>query len=331
MGKTFRTTFEIKPFTSGVGYSSPTLLLGSCFAQSIGNMLNIRKFPALTNPFGVIYNPKSVSMALHRIASGEVMNEENLHFHNNLWFSFYHHTSFSSPSKTECLNRINSSIRAAYQQWQCIDFLIITFGTARVYSLKEGNMPVANCHKLPDSAFYHRLLSVEDIVGDWQQQIDGMIRSKPSIRIIFSVSPIRHWKDGAVGNQVSKSTLLLAVNELVKLFPRNTVYFPAYEIMMDDLRDYRFYADDMLHPSDLAIEYIWERFSESAFAPSTKETAEKVMAIVRATNHRPLRPNSEEFRKFCWDTLSKIDTLEREHPSIDFTLEKEKLNQFLHA
>lgn len=317
----FRTIVGVNPLPFSIDYSTPLLMLGSCFTDNIGSVLVERKFPVLVNPFGVVYNPVSVALVLNRLADGTPYTESNLQKSNNMWFSFDHHTSFSNHSQTECLQSINSSLAQAHSFWNNTDRLIVTFGTARVYRYNETNRPVANCHKIPAREFTHQLLTVNGIVEEWSDLLKKQLACKPNLKVLFTVSPVRHWKDGAVGNQISKSTLLLAISQLVKTFPGNVFYFPSYEIMMDDLRDYRFYNDDMLHPNSQAIGYIWNRFVSSVLSSEAGEVLAEVEKLQKAINHRPFNIQSDEYRKHVTLTLDKITAFVRKYSSIDFSLE----------
>lgn len=329
MDTPFRTNVYVKPTSFGLNFMSPSLFLGSCFAQNIGDILKQRKFPALVNPFGVLYNPISVEMALNRIAFGELLKEDELIFHNDLWLSFLHHTSFSNSSKEKCLANINSSLANIKNQWQQTEHVIVTFGTARAYYHIRSKNPVANCHKIPASEFENRLLSVSEIVNSWSNLLTNLLQKNPNLKVAFTISPIRHWKDGAQGNLISKSTLVLAVKELLQLFPSNTFYFPAYEIMLDDLRDYRFYADDMLHPSNMAIRYIWEKFSHAYIADSAKETMGEVEKVIQAFSHRPLRKGTKEHEKFVDKTVQQMLRISVKYANIDFSQEIAELKESL--
>lgn len=325
MSNPFRTTVEVKPFPIRIAYDTPILMLGSCFTDNIGSMLVDRKFPVLVNPFGVLYNPTSVSLVLNRIVSGNAYHEKDLQHHNNLWLSLHHHTSFSRVDKVDCLTNINRQLENAHTHWSKTQRLIITFGTARIYQLNKTGEPVANCHKIPAKEFTRRMLSVDEIVAEWSAQLDKLLKSKPNLKVLFTVSPVRHWKDGAHGNQLSKSTLLLAIDQLVQQFPENVFYFPSYEIMMDDLRDYRFYADDMLHPSPMAIEYIWEKFRGAFISPEDDRIIKEIESIVQACRHRPFNPNTKEYRLFVEKIQQKIAAMEDRVQGISFEEELRSL------
>lgn len=325
MSSSFRTVIDVPTSVFQLGYDSNCLMLGSCFAQNMGEMLLKRKFRVLVNPFGVIYNPISVKLVLKRIMSGQPFEEAELDFYNGKWFSFLHYTAFSNPSKELCLASINSNLLEANEAWKHSEHLVITFGTARVYFHKRLNRPVANCHKIPSGEFDNRILNVKEIVEVWGSTLSEMISLKPNIKVVFTISPIRHWKDGASGNLVSKSTLVLATHELVKAFPNNSMYFPSYEIMMDDLRDYRFYAPDMLHPSQMAIDYIWEKFANACIDTDAKATMLEVEKILKALDHRIQQPGTPEHKRFLNQTLETIKLLVKINCNINFSQEIEFL------
>lgn len=329
MDDVFRTVVNVKPYPFSIDYGTPTMLLGSCFTENIGETMVSRKLPALVNPFGVIYNPISVNLVLKRIIQGKPYGSNELMQHNNQWISLNHHTSFSNPNQAECLEGINQSLSNAHNFWQKTQRLIITFGTARVFYLAKTGKPVANCHKIPAKEFTRKLLTVEEIVDVWQMEFEAIFREKPNLKVILTVSPVRHWKDGAEGNQLSKATLMLAINRLIELFPSNLVYFPAYEIVMDDLRDYRFYSNDMLHPSPLAVEYIWDKFRQSLIPPSAQQLMAEVEKITQAVNHKPFNTQTEDFKQFVKSTLQKIVEIGQRNPNIDFTHEVDLLNKYL--
>lgn len=321
MAELFRTIVDVNSLPFSIDYSTPLLMLGSCFTDNIGNILADRKFPVLVNPFGVVYNPISVALVLNRIADGTPYTESDILKRNGIWFSFDHHTTFSSHSQAQCLQNINTSLAQAHSLWNKADRLIVTFGTARVYRYNETNRPVANCHKIPAREFTHQLLTVNSIVEEWNDLLKKQLACKPNLKVLFTVSPVRHWKDGAAGNQISKSTLLLAISQLVSMFPDNVFYFPSYEIMMDDLRDYRFYNDDMLHPNSQAISYIWSRFVSSVLSSPAGLLLTEVQKLQKAVNHRPFNTQSDEYRKHVALTLDKISAFVSKHSNIDFSKE----------
>lgn len=327
----FRTKVDVQPFPFSLGYNTPMLFCGSCFTENIGSIMLERKLPIIINPFGVVYNPVSVKMVIERIISSQPFEESDLNFRNGLWYSYLHHTSFSSPDKARCLERINGEQSKASDFIKKMKCLLVTFGTARVYYLKQSDEPVANCHKIPTKEFENRLLNVNEIVKEWSILIDKLLKNNPELKIVFTISPVRHWKDGAVGNQQSKSILNVAVHELMYAYPKNAFYFPAYEILMDDLRDYRFYADDKLHPSQVAVKYIWEKFKESVIDSNSLKLMVDVEKVVSAVNHRPFNSDTKEHQAFLAGTLKQIMNMKSVNPSLDFSKEEDALNQFIKA
>lgn len=326
-----RTEVEIKHLTTNIEHHKPVLLLGSCFAQNIGQKLIEAKFSVRTNPMGVLYNPVSVGNCIDILMNAKTINPEELEHANGRWFSFDCHTKLADSNREQCAKIINRAIVDGNNFMQQANFMIVTFGTAMVYRLAQSQRVVANCHKLPACNFSRQLLEPQQIVDEWRIIINRLLHCNPTLQIIFTVSPIRHWSDGAANNQLSKAILHIAVHQLVSEFPEAAHYFPAYEIMMDELRDYRFYADNMLHPSTLAIEYIWEKFRQFAFNDRTNELIDKIDAISRASNHRPFWPGSEQHQAFVNQTLSKINAIQLDFPKIDFSNEVENLKKSLNT
>lgn len=299
------------------------LLLGSCFAENIGTRLARNKFNVDINPFGTLYNPASIAAALRRLLHPERFTAGDLLQHEGVYHSFSHHSRFSSTSETECLRNINDRLEASTNEFRKTTYLVVTLGTAYVYRLKSSGEVVANCHKLPEKMFDRSMLTVGKIIAEWKELLLSLWEQNPDLKILFTVSPIRHWKDGAHGNQLSKATLLLAVDELQAAYPERIAYFPAYEIMMDELRDYRFYATDMLHPSELAIDYIWQRFTENFLSDETKGILKEWAEIQKAINHRPFQPESDAYKRFISQTLLKMERINEKFPSFDLTKEME--------
>ena len=310
-------------------YTEETILLGSCFAENMGEKLKNNKFHIDVNPFGTLYNPISIAESIYRLLNPSIFKSEDLLQHENIYHSFFHHSRFSSSSKEECLNKVNTRLLESSQRLKIANRLIITFGTAYTYILKSSGQVVSNCHKLPEKLFYRKLLTVNEIVTEWKRLLSIVWKQVPEMKILFTVSPIRHWKDGAQANQISKSTLLLSINELQKEFPEQVDYFPAYEIMMDELRDYRFYADDMIHPSPLAIDYIWKRFIENQVSKESKEILKEWIQIKKAIDHKPFQPESDTYQEFILQTLLKIEQIQKKMPSFDLSKEKEVLQSKL--
>ncbi len=270
------------------------LLVGSCFADEIGEKMVRGGFEATVNPFGTLYNPASIAGSLLRSISEreytpdspELIQDEM----EGIWHSWMHHSVFSSRNRSSLIEKVNVTMREVAHFLREADVLIVTFGTAIIYRLKETGMLVANCHKQPDSLFVRERMSSYDIVDQWQMLLQLLESVNPKLKIIFTVSPIRHKRDGYHVNQVSKGILLQATDEIVysKSSNHQWDYFPSYEIMMDELRDYRFYADDMIHPSAKAVEYIWQRFQDTYFDNRTKDVVAKAEKVWRQHQHRQI-------------------------------------------
>ncbi|MBQ9470996.1 MAG: GSCFA domain-containing protein [Bacteroidales bacterium] len=320
----FRTEVMPERASFRIDHHTPTLLVGSCFAQNMGCKLSEGKIPALTNPLGTMYNPHSVAMCLEALLAPRPVEESELMYAHGLWHSPMCHSALSRPQADSCLSAINQAIARGAEFVQRVQRLVVTFGTARLYRLASSGKVVANCHKLPASSFAHELMSVESIVALWDGVLRRLRAMNPDLRVVFTVSPIRHWKDGPTGNQRSKATLLLAVGQLVDRWADMAHYFPAYELLLDDLRDYRFYADDLLHPSPMAVEYIWEKFAHATMDEPTIALLAQVERIGRAAQHRPFNPHSEEHRRFVQQTLAGIERLRAQHPELQFE-EEERL------
>lgn len=317
----YRTIVSIDESRKKIEYKDKILFIGSCFSENIGNKFLGSKFNTLINPFGIIYNPVSVANTLNAIIDRKNFTEEDLIF-NNVWNSFYHHSRFSNEDKDVCLNLINDSVSQSYEFLKDTDFLIITFGTSWVYEFIETGKIVSNCHKLPSRNFKRYRISVDFIVQLYKDLLEKIRKENPGIKIIFTVSPIRHWKDGAHGNQLSKAVLQLAIEEIVNCF-NDIWYFPSYELVMDDLRDYRFYKSDMIHIDDVAVDYIWNKFVETYIDKKSQSLMSNIEKIKKALAHRPFAGESKTYYDFLGNQLSKILMLEKSYPYIDFTEEKD--------
>lgn len=295
--KTFRTQVDIPKAKRRIGHEHKILSLGSCFAQNMGEKMQRYCFDTVVNPFGVQYNPASIANGLQRLISGKEFEESDFFQHGSLWNSFMHSSLFSESRLSDILQKVNHQFRIASEKLKESDYLLITPGTAWVYALAETDEIVSNCHKMPPSVFSRRRLSVEEIVESYCSMLETLFSVNPGLCVIFTVSPVRHWKDGAHENNVSKAILHLAIEKIISRFPDQTAYFPAYEIMMDELRDYRFYAEDMIHPSSVAVDYIWECFSNLYFESETKKLIGDIEDYRRLSEHRPIHPDSEETSK----------------------------------
>jgi hypothetical protein len=317
-----RTTFKIDPSAEKISYDDKVMFIGSCFASSVGSQMETGHMPVMINPAGAVFNPVSVCNTLDCITKEKEFLIDDLHFYDGTWLSFYHYTDFSSSDPSKVLEKINSRTKKAFGFLKQSNFLFVTLGTARVYKLKKSGIIVSNCHKIPAEQFESKLLTVEEIVTVWVNQLNKLHSLFPQLQVVFTISPVRHWKDGAHGNQISKSILFVAVEELLKLIPA-LQYFPAYELVMDDLRDYRFYDDDMLHPSSSAINYIWEAFEECYFDRNTINTWKEVSKISKAFNHRFNTDSDAKRNYFADKMLRQISDLKIKVPAIDLSREED--------
>lgn len=320
----FRTEVKIEPSGDKINYKTPVMFLGSCFADNVGAMMVEKKFPVLINPFGVIYNPMSVKQSVDILIDRKEFTKNDLYKFNEQWISFYHHSRFSSSDLNRILEKINKNKDEGASFLEKTNFLFITFGTSWVYEWKETGEIVSNCHKIPAKFFNRRMLTPDEIKNAWVKIIEKLASRLPELKLIFTVSPVRHWKDGAEGNMVSKSVLLYAIHQLREKYS-GIDYFPSYELLMDDLRDYRFYSDDMIHLNTTAVKYIWQKFGVRFFNDETRRVLKKVDEINRAVAHKPFRPGSKDHLSFVERTLQKISRLESEFPSLDFSMEKQRL------
>ena len=314
----FRTPTEITPLPLRLRHSDKLLVMGSCFADHIGGRLRQMKFRTVVNPYGVLYNPLSIAKALTRLVERQPFTEEELHeFPDGGWNTWLHHSSYSHPDKHEALTAINTSMEKAWDQLADADMLIITLGTAWAYRLVDTGLVVGNCHKVPERRFTRQRLQIQEIIEALDGTIHRISKINPKLRVLFTVSPVRHLKDGLHGNQLSKSTLLLATDELCKLHPERCHYFPAYEIVMDELRDYRFYAEDMAHPSMQAVDYVWECFVENCIDAQAQSFMLQWKKIVRAMQHRPFNSQSEQYKSFIQQTIAQIIELKKSTPYLE--------------
>jgi len=320
----FRTVVEIPEFKPKVSFQSKTIFLGSCFTNHIGAKMRELKFQSDVNPFGVIYNPISVKNSLEKLITGKNFKEEDLKLYNGRWYSFYHHSRFSDNDIQRCLDGINEKMTASSKFLRKADFLFLSFGTARIYEFSETGQVVSNCHKLPPKYFDYRILDSVEIVEVFEKLFHSLRDVNPGLKVILTLSPVRHWKDGATGNQLSKAILLVAIHELVNKFS-HVEYFPSYELMMDDLRDYRFYKEDMLHISPQAVDYIWDKFQNALLDRSAQNLVPQIEKILKSINHRPFDPGSESFKNFQVQVQKNMKELKKQYPFLDFSEEENKI------
>ncbi|WP_027138640.1 GSCFA domain-containing protein [Gaetbulibacter saemankumensis] len=301
-------------------YQAQVLLLGSCFVENIGKKLEYYKFQNLKNPFGVLFQPTAIERLLVRAEKKEMFTESDVFYHNERWHCFDAHSKLSATNQSELLTSLNRQLELTREGIQSASHIVITLGTAWVYRFLNSNTLVANCHKVPQKQFKKELLPVEAIITSLNSLSEAIRAINSEATLIFTVSPVRHLKDGFVENTLSKSHLITAVHKFIKRDTdnRSEVYFPSYEIMMDELRDYRFYADDMVHPNSLAVNYIWERFTASWCSTETLKTMEAVADIQKALQHKPFNPDSLAHKKFLLKTESKIKQVQAQFPCIKF-------------
>lgn len=315
----FRTEIEIAKIAEGIDHTQKVFALGSCFAENISERLAKAKFSVTTNPFGVLFNPISIANAIERLDETRAFAVCDIKAGRDAFFSFDAHSSLDGKTHTEIFGNLNKAVAQGSKALRESDWVILTFGTAWVYE-KDGRV-VANCHKQPASEFERRRLSVAEIVERYGTLLNDELRNK---KVILTVSPVRHIGDGLQENSVSKAVLRLAVDELVAKF-ENVYYFPSYEILIDDLRDYRYYGEDLAHPSKVAVDYVWERFCEAMLTKRTQEMLPRIAQIVSAAEHRPFNPECESHKEFCRKMIEKANAM----PQIDFSLEKSAFERYL--
>ena len=314
----FRTQIPIPQNLNPIDYNSKIVSLGSCFAVNMAEKFEYYKFQNSVNPFGIIFNPVSIEKLIYRIVNQVFFTEKDIFFHNERWHCFEVHSDLSNANKEEFLENLNVILKLSLIQLFQASHVIITFGTSWVYRNFESNTIVANCHKLPQNQFQKEILSVETIGNSIKNTIDLIQKINPDCNFIFTVSPVRHLKDGFVENQRSKSHLITAIHDAIKPELTAVNYFPSYEIMMDELRDYRFYAEDMLHPSAVAIDYIWSKFKESTIAETDFPVMEQVDSIQKSLSHKPFNPNSESHLKFESKLKQKMTNLQFQYSFMKF-------------
>ncbi|GGB76605.1 hypothetical protein GCM10007424_15770 [Flavobacterium suaedae] len=316
----FTTQIPIKKNDNPIGYNSQIVSLGSCFAVNIGQKFDYFKFKNVTNPFGILFNPKALEKVIGFAVNNKTFTEANIFSHNERWHCFDVHSDLSDTNKEVLLNNLNQATATLNTTLKEASHITITLGTAWVYRNNESTELVANCHKVPQKQFSKELLSVEVIKNSLKNILSQINSINTNAQIIFTISPVRHTKDGFTENQWSKANLISAVYEVLANSPvkNNTSYFPSYEIMMDELRDYRFYAEDMIHPNATAINYIWERFTETNIAPEAIGTMKEVDAIQKGLQHRSFNPDSEQHKVFLSKLHERADKLNKQYPHITF-------------
>ena len=306
------TEIKIQPIEQRIVYGDKLLFLGSCFADEIGNICKGLGFDALVNPFGVLFNPASICQSVERLESGKNFTKNDvIEVGGEFFCTFSHNTEFWNPSPERLLEMVNGSLNSARQHFLQAKWIVISLGTSWIYRHKQRGLIVSNCHKLPSQLFQREFLTTEQST----ELLSQLVEKHEDKQFIFTVSPLRHLKDGLHENQISKAALLLAVDEICKRFG-NAHYFPAFEILLDELRDYRFYKEDMIHPTEQAVRYIWERFTDFAIAKSELPAMKQVSELKLMLQHKVFFPESESFRKFEAMKDSKMADFERNYPKV---------------
>lgn len=304
-------------------------MIGSCFSNNIGEKLQQNKFQALINPFGVLYNPVSITKNLLSSIGRKEADHGSIIQSSGRFFHFDFHSKISASTEEECVENANQAIKNCHEQLTDLSYLFLSLGTAWVYRWKENDKIVANCHKVPAKSFNKELLTLGEVEESLQSMVEKLSSNYPNLKIIFTLSPVRHVKDGFHENQLSKSTLSLAINSVVNKFG-SCSYFPSYEIMMDDLRDYRYYTDDLIHPSPMALDYVWKIFAETYFSIATFQIVEEIQKIKNDLSHKAFHPDSDEHQKFLQKLEGKIKSFAKKH-NLDFRKELEGLKDFNHV
>lgn len=317
----FTTKIGISKNPNSIHYNAKIVSLGSCFAVNMAEKFDYFKFENSCNPFGILFHPLAIEKLIDLAVSGKQFTEEDVFFHNERWHCFDAHSDLSNSSQSALIANLNTIVATTKLQLQAASHIIITYGTSWVYRNIASDLIVANCHKVPQAVFSKEILSVETIKKSIQNTLDLIQKINPNVNFIFTVSPVRHLKDGFVENQLSKSHLISAIYQILEseiCNLKSAIYFPSYEIMMDELRDYRFYAEDMIHPNSVAIDYIWERFSETSISEESHSIMKEVETIQRGLAHRPFNSNSESHQQFLSKLHDKMVKLQKQFPQIQF-------------
>lgn len=313
----FNIPLQPRNLPSQMNFGDTILLTGSCFTEHMAARFRQYKFNVLDNPNGILFNPLSIAKALDRALDGQPYGQKDLFKHDGLWAHWDFHSRFSDPSPDLACGQMNASVRATKQFLAAADWLLITLGTAWVFERPDVGV-VANCHKMPGAGFTRRLLRPEEVVSAMEPVLQRLQTANPKLGIILTVSPVRHLRDGFVENNRSKASLITAVHDLTEKLPA-TNYFPAYELIIDDLRDHRFYAEDLVHPNYQATAYVWEKFAEAAITGASREAMKEIDRLQAAIQHRPLHPDSEAHAAFRKKHLEMASSLASRFPRLDFS------------
>jgi hypothetical protein len=308
----FHLEFTPKPFPVKIKHADKLFLAGSCFTEQIGNKLAAHKFRIIDNPHGILFNPVSIAKSITSYIEEKKYTATDLFYRDELWGSWDHHTRFSSLNKEECLRKINRSQQDAHAFLKEANWLMLTLGSAFVYEL-PGRQVVANCHKMPTDQFTKRLLSAEEVITTLDTLTYRLKQFNPSLQVIYTISPVRHLRDGFVENNRSKATLISAVHHIADKFEK-IFYFPSYELIIDDLRDYRFYAEDMVHPNYAATNYVWDKFVAACIDEPSQELMADIYKINAAINHKAFNPDSEAHKNFRNKYLQLCVAMQLKYP-----------------
>lgn len=323
----FRTQIDLPKHLAPISPQDQVMFTGSCFAENIGSEMASCKFTCSVNPFGVLYNPASIRLCFQELQD-DFPVEDFLFESNGLWHSWLHDSSFNRDSRQECLAHLQRTLRETREQLRRCHTLFLTFGTSHAYQLKDSRTIVGNCHKQPSRLFEEIILDTDRCAKETETIVALCRQINPQIRIILTVSPYRYAKYGFHGNQLSKATLLLATDRVCRNHPE-CFYFPAYEIVLDELRDYRFYKEDMLHPSAQAVTYIWECFQQTFFTPSTLSFLKEWKEIRQGMAHKPVQPESEAYKVFLSKILLKLESIRKKYPNLALSYEFDWLSSRL--
>ncbi len=328
----FHLAFDIKQMHQLIHHRHKIMLIGSCFTENIGEKLKKHKFQVLENPNGILFNPVSVAKTIATIIQNKKYTADDLFCLNETWHSWQHHSRFSGITITEALTKINTSTESAYSFLQTANYLLVTLGSAWVYTLTEHaanankGIVVANNHKAPANWFEKQLMSAEQVKQGLKQVVDDLLKFNPSIEIIFTISPVRHLREGVINNNRSKAILIQAVHNLIDEY-KQLYYFPAYELVIDDLRDYRFYSEDLVHPNYAATEYVWEKFVEACMTEDTKVLMKQIAEINVAFQHKAFNVATKQHQKFLQSYFQKTTSLQANYPYLNFEQELKYFNQ----
>ncbi|WP_420320324.1 GSCFA domain-containing protein [Flagellimonas sp.] len=315
-----QTIVPIEKANNPIDYQSKALLLGSCFVENIGDKLDFFKFQTTQNPFGILFHPLAIQNLIERALKNQPYQKAEVFEHDGIWYCFDAHSNISAPSEQELFDNLNTGLQKTARELKEATHVILTLGTAWTYKYNSTQKTVANCHKVPQKEFSKELLSVEMIQSSLKKVMELIQSTNKNAQIIFTISPVRHLKDGFVENQRSKAHLISAIHSILSLRAqsRSLSYFPSYEIVMDELRDYRFYGKDMVHPNELAVDYIWEKFKSAWISPECDAVMDEVETVQKGLQHRPFNPDSEAHQKFKKSLGDKITYLQERYPFMKF-------------